>query len=253
KLFRDRNFVLGNTIGFVVFISLFSIMSLIPPFMQNLLDYPVVITGLVLMPRGIGTMLSMMVVGRMSSRIDPRINMSMGLAIMALSMYYMSHFDTGVDTWAITWTGFVQGLGMGQVMVPLMTMVFSTLPPEMRTEGTGIYNLVRNVGGSVGISVAFTLLSRNTQINHQVLAAHINVYNDAIQLSSATSQLNLHNPHDLAIINGMVTQQAAMISFNDDFKLMMILSLAAIPLVFMMRRPKYGPQPDKTQPALAME
>ncbi len=253
KLFKDRNFVLGNAIGFVVFISLFSIMSLIPPFMQNLLDYPVIVTGLVLMPRGIGTMLSMIVVGRMSTRIDPRINMSMGLGIMALSMYYMSHFDTSIDVWTITWTGFVQGLGMGQVMVPLMTMAFSTLPAEMRTEGTGVYNLVRNVGGSVGISVAFTLLSRNTQINHQVLGAHINAYNDAMQLSPSASQLSLYNPHDLAIINGWVTQQAAMISFNNDFKLMMILSLVAIPLVFLMRRPRYAPQPAKAQPAMAME
>jgi len=195
----------------------------------------------------------MMIVGRLSTRIDPRINMSMGLGIMALSMYYMSHFDTGIDTWAITWTGFVQGLGMGQVMVPLMTMVFSTLPTEMRTEGTGVYNLVRNIGGSVGISVAYTLLSRNTQINHQVLAAHINVYNNAMQLSPSFSRFDLHNAHDLAIINGIVTNQAVMISFNDDFKLMMILSLVAIPLVFLMRRPKYDRQPGKAQPALAME
>ena len=252
KLFKDRNFVLANVIGFVVFISLFSIMSLIPPFMQNLLNYPVIVTGLVLMPRGIGTMLSMMIVGRLSSRMDPRINMAMGLAIMALSMYYMSHFDTGVDTWAITWTGFMQGLGMGQTMVPLMTMAFSTLPTQMRTEGTGVYNLIRNIGGSIGISVAFTLLDRNTQINHQVLAAHINPYNHAMRLSASTSQLSLYNTHDLAVMNGMVTKQATMISFNNDFKLMMILSLVAIPLVFLMRRPKYGPA-GKTHTAMAVE
>jgi len=243
KLFKDRNFLLGNVIGFIVFISLFSIMSLIPPFVQNLLDYPVIITGLVLMPRGIGTMLSMIVVGRLSNKMDPRLNMSVGLFIMALSMYFMSHFDTGIDTWAITWTGFLQGLGMGQVMVPLMTVAFSTLPAKLRTEGTGVYNLIRNIGGSVGISIAFTLLSRNTQISHEVLGGHINPYNQAMQLSPMASQMNLHNTHDLAILNGLVTKQASMIGFNNDFKLMMIMSLAAIPLVFLMRQPKY---PEKT-------
>jgi len=253
KLFKDRNFLLGNVIGFIVFISLFSIMSLIPPFVQNLLNYPVLITGLVLMPRGIGTMLSMIVVGRLSNKMDPRLNMSVGLFIMALSMYFMSHFDTGIDTWAITWTGFLQGLGMGQVMVPLMTVAFSTLPAQLRTEGTGIYNLIRNVGGSVGISIAFTLLSRNTQINHEVLGGHINPYNQAMQLSPMASRMNLHNTHDLAILNGLVTQQASMISFNNDFKLMMLMSLAAIPLVFLMRQPKYPEKTGAKSHAMAIE
>ncbi len=253
KLFKDRNFLLGNVIGFIVFISLFSIMSLIPPFVQNLLDYPVIITGLVLMPRGIGTMLSMIVVGRLSNKMDPRLNMSVGLFIMALSMYFMSHFDTGIDTWAIIWTGFLQGLGMGQVMVPLMTVAFSTLPPQLRTEGTGIYNLIRNVGGSVGISIAFTLLSRNTQINHEVLGGHINPYNQAMQLSPMASRMNLHNTHDLAILNGLVTKQASMISFNNDFKLMMLMSLAAIPLVFLMRQPKYPEKMGAKSHAMAIE
>ncbi|MDE2234605.1 MAG: DHA2 family efflux MFS transporter permease subunit [Gammaproteobacteria bacterium] len=253
KLFKDRNFVIGNTIGFIVFISLFSIMALIPPFVQNLLQYPVIITGLVLMPRGIGTMLSMIVVGRLSNKMDPRLNMSVGLFIMALSMYFMSHFNTGIDTWAITWTGFVQGLGMGQVMVPLMTMTFSSLPSKLRTEGTGVYNLIRNVGGSVGISIAFTLLSRNTQINHSVLGAHINPYNQAMQFSSLGSHVDLYSRHDLTMINRLVTQQAAMIGFNDDFKLMMIMSLVAIPLVFLMRQPKYARQGGAKHHAMAME
>jgi DHA2 family multidrug resistance protein len=179
--------------------------------------------------------------------------MAAGLAIMALSMYFMSGFDTGIDTWIITWTGFVQGIGMGQVMVPLMTLTFSTLPTHFRTEGTGVYNLIRNVGGSIGISIAFTLLSRNTQINHAVLGAHISPYNQAMQLSSATAQMSLHNPHDLAVINGLVTKQAAMISFNDDFKLMMITCLLAIPLVFLMRQPKYGKQAPGEKMQAVME
>ncbi|MGH8414336.1 MAG: MFS transporter, partial [Gammaproteobacteria bacterium] len=213
------------------------------------------ITGLVLMPRGIGTMISMIIVGRLSNKMDPRLNMAVGLFLMALSMYFMSGFDTNISTWPIVWTGFIQGIGMGQVIVPLMTVTFSTLPTQQRTEGTGVYNLVRNIGGSVGISIAFTLLSRNTQINHEVLGGHITPYNQAMQLSHTVSQMSLHNPHDLAIINNIVTKQAAMIGYNNDFKLMMIISLLAIPLVFLMKQPRYDKKIGEQQPQqhMAME
>jgi DHA2 family multidrug resistance protein len=255
-LFKDRNFLVGNIIGFVVLVSLYSIMALIPQFVQNLLDYPVVITGLVLVPRGVGTMLSMLIVGRLSNKMDPRFNMAVGLFIMAVSMYFMSGFNTGIGTWPIVWTGFIQGLGMGQVMVPLLTVAFSTLPTRQRTEGTGVYNLIRNVGGSVGISIAFTLLARSTQINHAVLGGHITPYNQAMQLSPLAASMNLHNTHDLAQINALVTQQAAMIGYNNDFVLMMIISLAAIPLVFLMKQPRYDKKIGSGQPQaqpMAME
>jgi len=252
RLFKDRNYVLSNVIGFVVFIMLFSAMALIPPFAQNLLGYPVITTGLILMPRGIGTMLAMMVVGRFSNKVDPRFNMVTGLIIMAFSLEVMSHFDLEVDAWILTWTGFVQGIGMGLTMIPLMTMAFSTLPGAFRTEGTGIFNLIRNVGGSIGISVAFTLLDRNTQVNHAALAQHINPYANAMHLSPMADGMDLHSMHDLSMLNAMVTRQAAMISFNDDFRLMMVLCLLAVPLVLLLRRPKFSPGVPK-QAAPAME
>ncbi|HEV2212317.1 MAG TPA: DHA2 family efflux MFS transporter permease subunit, partial [Gammaproteobacteria bacterium] len=137
-LFKDRNFVLSTTVGLVVFTTLFAAMALIPPFAQNLLGYPVVTTGLVLMPRGIGTMLTMMMAGRLSNKIDPRVMISSGLLVMAWSLYEMSKFDLQVDMWALTWTGFVQGLGMGMSMITLMAIAFSTLPAQLRTEATGV-------------------------------------------------------------------------------------------------------------------
>ena len=188
RLFKDRNYVLSTTVGLVVFTTLFAAMALIPPFAQNLLGYPVVTTGLVLMPRGIGTMLTMMVAGRLANKIDPRIMISSGLGVMAWSLYEMSQFDLQVDMWALTWTGFVQGLGMGLSMITLMTIAFSTLPATLRTEATGVYNLIRNIGGSVGISVAFTLLDRYGQVNHQVLAQHITPYNAALGASPMGSR-----------------------------------------------------------------
>ncbi|MGH8283098.1 MAG: DHA2 family efflux MFS transporter permease subunit [Gammaproteobacteria bacterium] len=237
-LFRDRNFVLNNILGFILFLCMYAIMALIPPLVQNLLNYPVIITGLVLMPRGVGTLISFAVLGRFSSKFNPRFVMITGLLILAFSLYEMYHFNTQVDTWFITWTSFVQGIGIGLVMVPMFTAAFATLPAEQRTEGTGVFNLIRNIGGSFGISIAFTLLSRSTQISHQVLATHITPYSQAIQLSPLSATMNLHSTRDLAMLNGVVTQQAAMIGFNNDFKLMMIVSLAAIPLVLLMRPPK---------------
>jgi MFS transporter, DHA2 family, multidrug resistance protein len=241
-LFKDRNYVLSTVVGLVVFTTLFAAMALIPPFAQNLLGYPVVTTGLVLMPRGIGTMLTMIVAGRLANKIDPRLSISSGLAIMAWSLYEMSKFDLQVDVWALTWTGFVQGLGMGLSMITLMTMAFSTLPSKLRTEATGVYNLIRNLGGSIGISVAFTLLDRNGQIIHQSLAQHITPYNQALSASPMITDLS--STHDLTMLNGMITRQASMIAYNNDFKLMMILSLIAIPIVMLLRKPTF----DKTAP-----
>jgi len=242
RLFKDRNYVLSTVVGLVVFTTLFAAMALIPPFAQNLLGYPVVTTGLVLMPRGIGTMVTMMVAGRLANKVDPRFSISAGLAIMAWSLHEMSMFDLQVDVWALTWTCFLQGLGMGLSMITLMTMAFSTLPPALRTEATGVYNLIRNIGGSVGISVAFTLLDHYGQVNHQVLAQHITPYN--AQLAGSPVPMDLSSTHDLATLNALITRQAAMISYNDDFKLMMILSLVAIPLVLLLRKPRF----DKAAP-----
>ncbi|HKV98090.1 MAG TPA: DHA2 family efflux MFS transporter permease subunit [Gammaproteobacteria bacterium] len=251
SLFKDRNFVLNNVLGFLLFLCMYAIMALIPPFVQNLLDYPVIIAGLVLMPRGVGTMISFVLVGKFSNKFSPRVVMLTGLVILAFSLYEMYHFNTQVDTWFITWTSFVQGIGIGLVMVPMFTAAFATLPAAQRTEGTGVFNLIRNIGGSFGISIAFTLLSRSTQISHQVLATHITPYSQALQLSPLSASMSLHNTRDLAMLNGVVTRQAAMIGFNNDFMLMMIVSLAAIPLVLLMRPPKPVPGGAPHHPVVA--
>src|SRR5574337_1287135 len=180
----------------------------------------------------------MMGVGRMATRIDPRLNMAAGIIIMALGTYFMSGFDTQIGIWPLIWTGFVQGVGMGQVFVPLTTVMFSTLPPQQRTEGTGVYNLIRNIGGSLGISIAFTLLARYTQVNHAVIGGRITPYNQVLQALPAP--MTLGSTHGLAALNDVINRQAAMISFNNDFLLMSALSVIALPLVFLMKRPIYS-------------
>jgi DHA2 family multidrug resistance protein len=232
-LFRDRNFVTGNVFIFIVGAVLFATLALQPALLQDLLNYPVVTTGLVTAPRGIGTLLAMFLVGRIMGKVDARLIIGTGFALTAFSLWQMTGFDLQMDSSTIIWSGLAQGLGTGLVFVPLAAATFATLAPALRNEGTAIFSLTRNVGSSIGISVVETLLTRNTQILHATLGAHVNPYSPLLRAQLVGGAPTLHT---LAGLNATVTQQAAMIAYNDDFQLMMLLSLAAIPLVFLLRK-----------------
>lgn len=242
-MFRDRNFVSATATMFVVGIILLATMSLIPPMLQNLMEYPVITTGLVLAPRGVGAMFSMMVVSKLITRVDPRVPVAVGLLLVAAALNAMSGFSVTMDTGLVIWTGVLQGLGLGLIFVPMSTIAFSTLPARMRTEGSGVFNLVRNIGSSVGVSLVFTLFARNSQVNHAVLSEHINPFNENLQQFAAAG---LNGEHALALLNAEVSRQAAMIAFVDNFHLMMIIALLAIPLLLLMRPKGHEPPPDDT-------
>jgi DHA2 family multidrug resistance protein len=231
-LFRDRNFVTGNVFIFVVGVVLFATLALLPPMLQDLLNYPVVLTGLVTAPRGIGTLAAMFIVGRLMGRIDTRFIIATGFGLTALSCWQMTGFYLQMDSSSVVWSGLAQGLGTGFVYVPLAAITFATLSPQFRNEGTALFSLVRNVGSSIGISVVETMLTRNTQTMHSRLAEQITPYNDVLHSQSTAA---LSTTHGLAMLNHGVTDQAAMIAYNNDFKLMMVLTLAAIPLVMLLR------------------
>ncbi len=235
RLFKDRNFVTGNVFIFVVGVVLFATLALLPSFLQDLLNYPVVLTGLVTAPRGIGTLAAMFVVGRMMKRVDVRIVIAIGFAITALAMWQMTEFYLQMDSSLVVWTGLAQGLGAGMVYVPLAAITFATLPPAFRNEGTAIFSLTRNLGSSIGISVVTALLTRNTQIMHARLAEKVTPYLDPLHPLPPSA---LSSGHGIALLNAGVTQQAAMIAYNNDFKLMMILTLCAFPLIALMRNAK---------------
>jgi len=241
-LFKDRNFVTGNVFIFVVGVVLFATLALLPPLLQDLLNYPVVLTGLVTAPRGIGTLVAMFIVGRMMVIVGTRLIISAGFVLTAFSLWQMTGFYLQMDTPLVVWSGVVQGLGTGFVYVPLAAVTFATLSPEFRNEGTALFSLVRNVGSSVGISVVETLLTRNTQMMHSRLGEQITPYNDVLHTQSPTA---LSTTHGLAMLNHSVNDQAAMIAYNNDFKLMMVLTLCAIPLVLLLRRGdrKKAPEP----------
>jgi MFS transporter, DHA2 family, multidrug resistance protein len=232
-LFKDRNFVTGNVFIFIVGAVLFATLALLPPLLQDLLNYPVVTTGLVTAPRGAGTLAAMFIVGRLMGKVDVRLIIATGFTLAALSSWQMSGFDVQMDSTKVVWSGVLQGLGTGFVYVPLAAASFATLTPALRNEGTAIFSLTRNLGSSIGISVVNTLLTRNTQIMHATLGEHVSRYSSLLRAHLPPGTASLRS---MAGLNATVTEQAAMIAYNNDFKLMMLLSMGAIPLVFLLRK-----------------
>jgi DHA2 family multidrug resistance protein len=232
-LFKDRNFLTGNVFIFIVGAVLFATLALLPPLLQDLLNYPVLTTGLVTAPRGLGTFCAMFIVGRLMGKIDTRVIIAAGFAMTAFSSWQMAGFDLQMDSAIVIWSGLAQGLGTGFVYVPLAAVTFATLSPVLRNEGTAIFSLTRNLGSSIGISMVETLLTRYTQIMHSTLAEHVTAYSPMLR---ARVPNGLPTLQTLAALNATVTQQAAMIAYDNDFKLMTVLSLASIPLVLLLRK-----------------
>ncbi len=246
-IFRDRNLVSGLVVGFVVGIVLLASAALLPPLLQELMDYPVMTTGIVMAPRGIGTMITMVIAGRLIQRTDARWLIFVGFLITAYSLWDMAQrFSLQMDSWSVIWTGFVQGLGLGLIFPPLSTIAFATLPQQLRTEGAGIFNLARNAGSSVGVSIVMAAFAANTQVAHASIAEHLTPF---LRTPVLPHLWNLRSAAGLAALDGEVTRQAAMVAYVDDFILMMVVTLAAVPLIALMRNPRRtaaaarGPEP----------
>ena len=239
KIFLDRNFATGLVFIFVIGVILLASLALLPPMLSTIFGYPTITTGLVMAPRGVGTMISMLLVGRLVRVVDPRILVVTGLMLTAYSLYDMSGFSPEMDDWPILTTGIIQGLGLGLVFVPLSTVAFATLDARYRTDATALFSLVRNIGSSIGISIVTVMLTRNVQINHSELGAFINPYNPNLWAASPAAAQG--DPTALSQVDGLVNLQALMISYVNDFKLMMVVTLCAVPLVFLLRRPRYAP------------
>jgi MFS transporter, DHA2 family, multidrug resistance protein len=237
-LIKDRNFVTGLLFGFMVGTILYGTMALLPMLLQSLMDYPVVYTGEVTAPRGVGTMLAMIVVGRLVNRVDVRAIMAVGFALTAYALWQMTHITLQMDSSLIISSGFIQGLGIGFTFVPLSSAAFATLAPRLRNQGTPVFSLVRNIGGSVGISIVQALLTRGTAQAHEQLAALVTPGNQA--LSQLPSIIGPQSQAGLAVLNAEVTRQAALISYVNDFTIMMGVTLLTIPLLLLVRRPGRG-------------
>jgi DHA2 family multidrug resistance protein len=246
-IFKDRNFSVGLLFIFIIGVILLATMALLPPFMQTLMGYPVIDVGLLLAPRGIGTMIAMITVGRLAGKIDARFMVLLGLAFTSASLWMMTDFTTDMPGSHIVWTGVLQGFGLGFVFVPLSTMTFATLPGHFRNEGTALFSLVRNIGSSIGISVVITYLAVRTQINHAAFSEYVSPFNPASKMAIDRGALDLSSALGLAMIDARVTAEAATLAYLQDFRLMMWITLAACPLLLLLKTPARANQAAKVE------
>ena len=239
-MFRDRNYSFCLVFIFIIGIILLATMALLPPYLQGLMGYPVITTGFVLAPRGVGTMVAMMLVGRLTGKVDARALILFGLGVTAYTLWETSQFNLEIPVSLIVKIGTLQGFGMGFVFVPLSALAYATLEPRYRNDATAIFSLMRNIGSSIGIAVMIALATRNGQINHAELGAHVSAFDPVVGLAFQGLQMatGTDDTGAAAIINNEVNRQAMAISYLDDFYLMMFVVLASMPLVLLMKTPK---------------
>ena len=236
----DRNFVVCAMFAFFLGIMMFSSMALLPPMMQSYMGYTALESGLVGIPRGLGTFVAMLVVGRLIGKIDIRLILFTGLSLSAVALWMMTHFDLSMTATPMILSGLVQGFGMSLVFVPLSVVAFSTLDPKFRADAAGIYNLVRSLGGSVGISVMQAVWTNNSAITHSTMVEHVRPGDPVVGAAFP----GVFDPLSggLQALNGEITRQAAMVAYIDDFKLMMIVTLLVIPFLVFMSPPRRAPE-----------
>jgi DHA2 family multidrug resistance protein len=238
KMFVDRNFSFALLFMVVTGVLLLAGLALLPPLLQHLFGYSVLESGYLTAPRGIGTLVSMMLAGRLTGKVDARILIFFGIGCLALSLWQMSGFTLVMGSREIVVSGIVQGFGLGFIFVPLQALAFASLAPSYRTTGASLLNLSRNIGGSVGISVVTTLLARNLQVSHSDLASHVTASSLPFLDPSLVQRFGQIGDSAAAMLDLEINRQALMIAYLDDFHAMMLLTLAALPLVWLLRKPK---------------
>jgi MFS transporter, DHA2 family, multidrug resistance protein len=239
SIYRDRNYLTGSLLMLYLGILLFSSLALLAPMLQGLMNYSVLQAGTVTAPRGGGTLVAMLIAGRLVGRVDSRVIIIVGLGITALGLSEMSQFSLQMGTNLVVMSNILQGIGTGLIYVPLTAIGFATLAPEMRNEATALFNLLRNLGSSIGISVVTGLLVHNTQVVHESLAAH---------LTPRMLSQHMIGPYSgvqaAAALNGTVTRQATMIAYLDDFHLMLVLTIVTAFALLFVRKSTVSNAPE---------
>ena len=240
EIFKDRNFIGGLVLILVMGLVLLASSALLSPYLQNLAGRTVTQTGYLMVPRGLGTMFAMMFAGRLTMKMDPRILMTVGAALLCWSMWAMTDWTPSIDVTSISIVTFVQGLGMGLVFVPMNMVAFATLTPALRTDGAGLTNLMRNIGSAVGVSITTTVLTSSTQIIHSQLTHSASPFNRALGVNSAAMYFNPQLPFGLAYLNGLIGYRAAVEAYANDFLFMFYISLPVFVVIWLMRRPNFS-------------
>jgi DHA2 family multidrug resistance protein len=246
-VFRERSYAVGVVLMTVVGFVLYGSMVLLPVMLQTLLGYPPMQAGIAMAPRGIGSFCMMPIVGILTGRFDPRKLLATGLAVGGLTMWWLGHLNLQAGYWDVFWPQLIQGVAMALLFVPLTTVTMDSIKPERMGNATSLFNLMRNIGGSVGIAATGTMLARRSQAYTAVIGAHVTGY--APETQSMMAQMTAafvaagadvvtaaHRAQ--AAMFGMVQRQATMVAFVSIFQLLAIVFLGMVPLVLLMKRPK---------------
>src|SRR5262249_49397830 len=247
----DRNF--ATRLGLVVAAGtlLVSSSSLMAPWLQNLANYPVDAAGLIMAPRGIGTMVAMVLAGRVATRIDPRMAMGFGILCVVWSIWEMTRWTPDISKLRLIITISVQGFGLGFLFIPLQMVAFATLPVMLRTDGASLFSLARNIGAAIGVSVTSSMLARNAQTLHAEIGAYVTPFNRALQHGDAVQRhFDPATRHGAALLDHIINQQAQIIAYIDDYKMMIFTTLPALLLLLLMRRPRQAPRTAEPSAAL---
>lgn len=250
RLFKDRTFTSGNVVMFFVFFNLFGTIVLLPIFLQSLMGYTSYLAGLVLGPGGLATMIALPIVGRMVGKTNPKYVLAAGILFSAISTHLMSLFNLNAPFWDLVWPRVVLGIAMGFIFIPLTTMTLSHIPREKMTEATGMYNLLRNIGGSVGVAVVTTILAQRSQFHQSRLIAHLSPFDPGYieakaRIMEKLSSMGIHSTNPDALIYRELQRQSSVLAFNDSFFVLSVMMMLIFPLVFLMQRAtrSAGPPP----------
>jgi DHA2 family multidrug resistance protein len=237
RLLKNRNLAASATIMSVFVLTLYGTLAILPIMLEQLLNYPVQTTGLVMAPRGVGSAISMLLVGRLITRFDPRLLILIGLILCASAIYQMTGWSLYIESSQVVWTGLLQGLGVGMIFVPLSTLAFADIPPTEMDQATGTFNLFRTVGASIGISIVSTILARMEQTNWNRLGGHISPYNPTLTNWLNHQGLSINDPLTPQLLATELQRQANMVAFLDVFWFITLSFLAMAPLLFLLKSP----------------
>lgn len=240
SIFRDRNFLSGLVLMFVMGFVLLASSALLSPYLQSLSGRSVTQTGFLMVPRGFGVMFAMMFAGRLTMKMDPRLIMTVGASCLLWSMWEMISWTPDIGAAAISWVTFVQGVGMGLVFVPMNMVAFATLSPQLRTDGAGLSNLMRNIGSAVGVSLTSTVLANSVQTIHAHLTAHATPFNRALGVNAPGMLMNPQIPFGLANLNSLLEYRALVQAYANDFFFMFVVSLPVFVIIWLMKRPAFA-------------
>jgi len=252
-IFKDKNFATACLFMVVIGVVLFSTMALASPLFQSAYGYPIMTAGLLLATRGGGTLVAMMLVGRLLKYIEARVLIVCGLLLIAVTLYDMTLWTADIPPKTIVINSIIQGFGLGLVFVPLTTAAFLTLPNHLRTDGTAMLTLVRNVASSIGISIVIAELTQGTRRTHAILVEHITPFNDALKMPNVTSIINMNTDAGRALMDMIVTAQAQIIAFSHDFELVALITVCAIPLAIMLGSTKASLNAAKAEHPAVLE